>query len=105
MAEHTSSASHGAANTSGAPVDDFESHVDTYQGFIKGAIALSILCAYILVALACFRFAHTWNVFTGFAGLIIGHIAVAIDLRAGSRWTLSVVLLVLFGLFVAYKVS
>ena len=105
MAEHASSAAHGAAHASDAPVDDFQSHVETYRGFIKGAIALSLLCGYILVALVCFRFAHTWNVFTGFAGLIVGHVAVAIDARAGSRWMLSLILLVLFGLFVAYKVS
>jgi hypothetical protein len=41
------------------------------------------------------------NVFTGFAGIIIGLIATLIDVRTGGKWTLSGVLLVLYGLFVA----
>ena len=43
--------------------------------------------------------------FTGFAGLIIGVIAVLIDARSGSqRWLLSVGVLVLFGLITAMNV-
>lgn len=79
----------------------FEDHKSTYEGFLTGSIALSLLCAYVLVALCAFRFMDSFNVFTGFAGLIVGVLAVLIDVRAGGRWYLSGVLLVLFGLFVA----
>ncbi len=82
-----------------------DAHRSTYEGFVKGSIALSLVSAFILVALVSFRFAHTLNVFTGFAGLIIGLIAVAIDVRAGGRWLLSGGLLVLFGLITAINVS
>ncbi len=39
------------------------------KAFIKGSVALSIICGFVLVALCSFAFAHTLNVFTGFAGL------------------------------------
>lgn len=79
----------------------FEDHKSTYEGFLKGSMALSLICAFVLVALCAFRFMDFLNVFTGFAGLIVGIIAVLIDLRSGGRWYLSGGLLVLFGLFVA----
>jgi hypothetical protein len=79
----------------------FEDHKDTYEGFLKGSIGLSIICGFVLVALCAFRFLDTLNVFTGFAGLILGILATLIDLRAGDKWYLSGGLLVLFGLFVA----
>ena len=49
--------------------------------------------------------AHTLNVFTGFAGLIVGIVAVLIDARTGGKWLLSVGALVLFGLITAVNVS
>ena len=52
-----------------------------------------------------FRFAGTLNVFTGFAGLIVGIMAVLIDVRTGGKWLLSGGALVLFGLFIAINVS
>ena len=82
-----------------------EAHRSTYEGFIKGSVALSIHCGYVLVALCSFAFAHTLNVFTGFAGLIIGTIAILNDVRTGGKWYLSVGLLVLFGLITAVNVS
>ena len=96
MAEHASSGGHS---------NDMEAHRHAYEGFIKGSLALAIICGYILVALVAFRFAHTLNVFTGFAGLIVGLITVAIDARTGSRWFLSGGLLVLFALITAVNVS
>ena len=96
MAEHPSSDTHAHG---------MEEHRSTYKGFVKGAIVLSLVSALVLVALVCFRFAHTLNVFTGFAGLILGGIAVAVDARAGSRWFLSLGVLVLFGLVTAINVS
>lgn len=79
----------------------FEDHKDTFSGFLKGSVALSMICFYVLVALVAFRFMDNWNVLVGFAGLIAGIIATLIDLRAGGKWFLSGGLLVLFGLFVA----
>ena len=84
---------------------DMEAHRSTYEGFIKGSIALSIHCGFVLVALCSFAFAHTLNVFTGFAGLIIGTIAILIDARTGGKWYLSIGALVLFGLITAANVS
>ena len=82
-----------------------EAHRGTYEGFIKGALALSLISGFVLVALVAFRFAHTLNVLTGFSGLVLGLIAVVIDFRSGSRWFLSGGLLVLFGLMTAINVS
>jgi hypothetical protein len=79
----------------------FQDHKDTYQGFITGSVALTMVCLYVLVALCAFRFMDNWNVFVGFAGLILGIIAVLIDVRATGKWYVSGVLLVLFGVFVA----
>jgi hypothetical protein len=79
----------------------FQDHKESYEGFLKGAVGLSILCGFILVALVAFRFMDSLNVLVGFTGLIVGIIATLIDLRAGGRWFLSGGLLVLFGLFVA----
>jgi hypothetical protein len=79
----------------------FADHKDTYEGFIKGSVALTFICLFVVVALVAFRFMDSLNVFTGFAGIILGVIAVLIDLRSGGKWYLSGGLLVLYGLFVA----
>jgi hypothetical protein len=96
-------ASHGSSGGNhGNWADD---HKATYAGFVTGSVALTLLCLYVLVALVCFRFSPTLNVFFGFAGLIVGTIAVAIDARTGGRWFLSGGILVLFGLLVAFLIS
>ena len=82
-----------------------EEHTSTYEGFVKGSVALSLICGFVLVALCSFAFAHTLNVFTGFAGLIVGITAVLIDARTGGKWYLSAGLLVVFGLITAVNVS
>jgi Bacterial aa3 type cytochrome c oxidase subunit IV len=84
---------------------DMAEHRNTYEGFVKGSIALSLICFFVLVALVSFRFAHTLSVFTGAVGLILGIIAVIIDSRVGGRWLLSLGLLVIFGLITAINVS
>ncbi len=92
-----------------SPADNHDHHLsdhrETYEGFVKGSIVLTLVSFLILVALVSFRFAETLNVFIGFAGLIIGFIAVAIDARMGSRWFLSLGVLVVFGLITAINVS
>jgi len=80
-------------------------HEETYGSFIKGSIALCLYCAFILVALCSFAFGATLNNVLGWAILIIGLIAVLIDLRAGGRWFLSGGLLVAFGLLTGINVS
>jgi hypothetical protein len=82
----------------------FQDHKDTYEGFINGSVAIAIVCFFTLVALVAFRFMPSLNVFTGFAGLIAGIIAVIIDLRTGAKWYVSGALLVLFGIFVAANI-
>ena len=94
-----------AEHSSGNHPQGMDEHRSTYDAFIKGSIALSIICGFVLVSLVSFRFAHMFNVFTGFAGLIVGIVAVLIDARTGGKWYLSAGLLVLFGLITAVNVS
>jgi multidrug efflux pump subunit AcrB len=94
-----------AEHSSGNHSDDMEEHRNTYNAFIKGSVGLSIVCGYLLVALVSFRFAQSFNVFMGFGGLILGIVAVLLDVRRGSNWYLSVGLLVLFGLVIAASIS
>jgi hypothetical protein len=96
MAEH-------GTHTSSAM--DYEAANATYAGFIKGSVALTIFCLYVVVALCAFAFIEHGNVLIGFAGLIIGALALIIDLRAGNNWYISVGGLVIFGLFTAFMVS
>jgi len=85
---------------------DIAAHRGTYGNFVRGSVALVLICAFVLVALCAFAFGHTLNVLTGFVGLIIGIIAVLIDARSGSqRWLLSIGVLVVFGLITAVSVS
>ncbi len=92
MAEHGSTGTHSHG---------FEEHAKTYDGFIKGSIALTILCFYVLVALVAFAFISSGNLLVGFGGLIIGILALIIDLRVGGNWRLSVGWLVIYGLLTA----
>ncbi len=78
-----------------------ESHNEVYEGFLKGSVGLSIICGFVLVALVAARFMDWLNVFTCFAGIIAGIIAVLIDAKANKSWYLSGGLLVLYGIFVA----
>ena len=95
-----------AEHSSGDHSQGMEEHRKTYEGFIKGSVALSIICGFVLVALVSFsKAAHPLNTFLGFGGLILGAIAVLIDARTGGKWYLSVGLLVVFGLITAVSVS
>jgi hypothetical protein len=98
MADHSA---HG-----GSSRGNFAAHQATYDAFIKGAVALTILCIYTLVALVAFRFVGGWGVFLGFAGLVVGVVTVLIDLKAGGqKWFLASGALVLFGLLTAMSVG
>ena len=81
-------------------------HAATYKGFVKYAVALSMACFIILTSLCLFAFGPVGSLFYGFAGLIIGAIALIIDIRIGSgNWILSGVVAGLFALFAAMLVS
>lgn len=85
---------------------DMDAHRRTYGAFLRGSVALGIICGFVLVALCSFAFGKSLNVFIGFAGLIVGCIAVMIDARSGSqRWMLSAGVLVLFALITAVNVG
>ncbi len=83
---------------------DMEAHRSTYEGFIKGSIITALLSFFALVGLVNIGFGKSWPVFWCFAGLIVGTIAVLVDLRAGAKWYLSGGLLVLYSLFTAYNI-
>ena len=74
-----------AKHSSGNHSDDMDAHRSTYNAFITGSVALSIVCGYVLVALVSFRFAQSFNVFMGFGGLILGIVAVLLDVRRGQQ--------------------
>jgi small-conductance mechanosensitive channel len=95
-------ADHGTHTSSAM---DYEAAHATYSGFIKGSVAVTIFCLYVVVALSAFAFIERGNVLIGFAGLIIGALALIIDLRASNNWYISVGWLVIFGLFTAFMVS
>ena len=97
MAEHGSSGTHSHG---------FEEHAKTYDGFIKASIAGTILCFYVLVALVAFAFvASSTNLLLGFGGLIIGILALIIDVRIGNSWKLSLGWLVIYGLLTAVMLA
>ena len=84
---------------------DIEAHQRTYGAFVRGSVVLGIICGFVLVALCSFAFGKSLNVFIGFAGLIVGVIAVMIEARSGSqRWLMSLGALVLFALITAMNV-
>jgi len=83
-----------------------DEHRATYEAFIKGTIALTLLSAYTVVALCEFGFGTSMTFLIGFGGLIVGLIAVIIDARAkSSKWLLSTGLLIAYGLLVAIHIT
>lgn len=83
-----------------------EEHDATYQGFVKGTVALCLMCAYIVVALCMFGFGSSFTFLIGFGGIITGLIAIIIDARANpSKWYLSTGLLIVYGILVAANVT
>ena len=52
MADHSA---HGGASS-----HSFDAHKATYEGFLTGAVALTLVCFYVLVALVVFRFGGTF---------------------------------------------
>ncbi len=86
--------------------DMMAAHRATYGGFVRGGIVIAVGSFFILVGLCNFAFAHTAALFMGFAGIIAGLIALAIDARSGSKtWGLSLILLLAYALITAINVS
>ncbi len=83
-----------------------EDHTATWEGFVKGCVALSLMCAFIVVALCEFGFGTSMTFLIGFGGMIAGLIAIIIDARANpSKWYLSVGLLIAYGILVAVTIT
>jgi len=90
---------------SGSYSGDIQSHEATYEGFIKGSLSVAIMCGFLLVALCSFAFGHSWSAFLGFAGLIVGALALVVEAKTSGKFYASVVLLILFGLITAINVT
>lgn len=85
---------------------DYKQHEQTYRGFVRGSIAMALHMFYILVALVAFGFGGAGAVALGLIGIGVGLAAILFDLKTGSqRWGLSIGLLVLFGLIIAFAIS
>ena len=98
MADHGHSPSQPALN-------GMDAHRATYEGFLRWSMMTAIICCYVLVALVTFRFMdYPLNVVVGFGGIIIGTLTSLIATRMGGKWLLPVIVLVVYGLFVANNI-
>jgi hypothetical protein len=89
-----------------APTNDIQDHFESYRAFLRGVIVVILASAYTLVALCAFSFGQSFSLLLGWLTLLGGLIAILIDLRSGSRtWLLSLIVLLIFGLFTAINVS
>ncbi len=94
MADHSHSSSQPV-------LSGMDAHRATYEGFLHWSIAGALHCFFVLVALVDFRFVDfPLNLVLGFGGIIIGSIATLIAMKAGGKWLLPVVILVVYGLLV-----
>jgi hypothetical protein len=84
---------------------DMSGHERTYEGFLKGSIILGIVSLLALLALINVGFGQSLPLFKAFAGLIIGILAVLIDVRSGGRWILSLGVLAAFALITAMNIA
>ena len=81
-------------------------HEETYEGFIKGAMALSIIVGFIIVALCMFGFGTSYTFLIGFGGIVLGCVVTFMDASARStKWILSLGTLVAYGLLVAAMIT
>jgi hypothetical protein len=84
---------------------DLEPHAETWHGFIRGSIATILATIFILVGLVSIGFGSTLPLFLGFVGIIVGHLAIAIDLRTGSHsWGLALGVLAVFALITVINI-
>ena len=91
---------------SDAMTDDMKAHLETYKGFIKGSVALCLMCAFILVSLVNFKYGNSLIFLVGFGGLIAGLLAIIVDARASQpKWLLSIGVLVVYAIVVIMNVT
>jgi hypothetical protein len=89
-----------------APTNDIEEHLQSYRGFLKGAIVIVMASAFTLVSLCAFAFGNSLAILLGWAVLLFGAAAIVIDLRSGSTtWRLTLGTLAFFGLLTAINVG
>ena len=97
-------ADHGHSSSQPA-LTGMDAHKATYEGFLLWSACGALICGYVLIALVTFRFMdNPLNLLVGFGGIIVGIITSLIGLRMGGKWLLSVIVLVLYGLFVANNI-
>ncbi len=97
-------ADHGHSSSQPA-LSGMDAHRATYEGFLQWSTATALICFYVCVALVTFRFVdNPLNLFVGFGGIVVGILTSLIALRMGGKWLLPVVLLVVYGLFVANNI-
>ena len=96
-------ADHG--HSSQPAVTGMDAHRATYEGFLSGSIALGLICLYVLVALVDLPL-HGQSAELGrwLWRHHRGHLATLIGLKAGNKWAIPGVLLVLYALFVAANI-
>jgi len=83
-----------------------EEHQAAWEGFVKGCVAVSLMSAFVVVALCDFAFGTSLTFLVGFGGMTVGLIAIIIDARADpSKWYLSTALLIAYGLLVAVRIT
>ena len=83
-----------------------DEHNTAWGGFVKGCVAVCLMCAFVVVALCEFGFGTSYTFLIGFGGMIVGMIAIIIDARANpSKWYLSTALLIAYGLLVAVAIT
>jgi hypothetical protein len=87
------------------PQHDLEPHAETWHGFIRGSVATILATVFVLMGLVSIGFGSTWPLFLGFLGMIVGFVAIAIDLRTGAKsWGLSLGVLAVFALITVINI-
>ena len=87
---------------------DFEDHKETYEGFIAGCISVSLACFFILVCLVINGFSGSGaiiNLSVSLIGLVLGLIFLAVEVKAGSSFMASTVLLVFYAIVAVFMVA
>jgi hypothetical protein len=85
---------------------NLEPHAATWHGFVRGSFATILAAVFVLVGLISIGFGSTLPLVLGFVGIIVGHLAIAIDLRSGSRgWGLALGVLAAFILITVINIT
>ncbi len=88
------------------PGQDIRDHQATYNGFVRGSIAVCLYCVYVLAALSNFSYGQSSAVLISFIGLMVGLIVIVFDVQNGSKtWVLSLGVFVIFALVCAFNVT